>query len=82
MNFEHYYQRPILGGRRPEVAMLCFEAGLLVAASLLAAFAYFNALFGLRPATVRLLRAQLCYMPSQSKHDYGNPTLSITFRVT
>jgi hypothetical protein len=62
--------------------MLCFEAGLLVAASLLAAFAYFNALFSRRPATAQLLRAQLCYLPSQSKHDYGNPTLSITFRVT
>ena len=62
--------------------MLCFKAGLLVAASLLAAFVYSNALFGLRPVTVQLLRAQLCYLPSQSKHDYGNPTLSITFRVT
>jgi hypothetical protein len=62
--------------------MLCFEAGLLVAASLLAAFAYLNALFGLRPATVQLLRAQLCYLVSQSKHDYGNPSLSISFRVT
>jgi hypothetical protein len=62
--------------------MLCFEAGLLVAASLLAAFAYFNALFNLRPATVQVRRAQLCYLPSQSKHDNGNPTLSITFRVT
>jgi hypothetical protein len=68
--------------RRSEVAMLCFEAGLLVAASLLAAFAYLNALFGLRPATVQLLRAQLCYLVSQSKHDYGNPSLSISFRVT
>jgi hypothetical protein len=71
--------------RRPAVRRLRCRASRpawLVADSLLVAFAYFNALFGLRPATVRLLRAQLCYLPSQSKHDCGNPTLSITFRVT
>ena len=85
VNFEHLVPglapnpsgSPTFGGR--DAVLRGRLVGRCLAASRLCLF---NALFGLRPATVQLLRAQLCYLPSQSKHDYGNPTLSITFRVT
>ena len=54
----------------------------LIAADLPPTVRVLNDLFSLGPRYLQLLRAELCHLASQSKHDCGNPTLSTSFRVT